>query len=50
MRVDHRREQVVRRRDRVQIAGEVEVQVLHRHDLRVTASRRSALDTEHRAE
>ena len=50
VRVDQRREQVVRRRDRVQVAREVEVQVLHRHHLRVAATRCPALDPEHRAE
>ena len=50
VRVDERREQVVRRRDRVHVAGEVEVDVLHRHDLRVAAARRAALDPEHRPE
>ena len=50
MRVDQRREQVVRRRDRVQVAREVEVQVLHRDDLRVAAAGRAALDAEDRAE
>ncbi len=50
VRVDHGREQVVRRRDGMQIAGEVEVQVLHRHDLRVAAAGRAALHPEDRAE
>ena len=50
VRVDERRQQVVRRRDRVQVAGEVEVQVLHRHDLRVAAAGGAALDAEDRAE
>ena len=50
VRVDERREQVVRRRDRVQVAGEVEVQVLHRDDLRVAAARGAALHAEDRAE
>ena len=48
--VDHRREQVVRERDRGEVAGEVEVDVLHRHDLRIAAARRAALHAEHRAE
>ena len=48
--LEHRREQVVRGADRVDVAGEVEVEVLHRHDLRVAAARRAALDPEHRAE
>ena len=50
VRVDERREQVVRRRDRVHVAGEVEVDVLHRHDLRVAAACGAALDAEHRPE
>ena len=50
VRLEHRGEQVVRRADRVDVAGEVEVQVLHRHDLRVPAAGRAALDPEHRAE
>ena len=48
--VDERREEVVRRRDRVEVAREVEVQVLHRDDLRIAAARGAALDAEHRAE
>ncbi len=47
--VDHRRQQVVRRGDRVEIAGEVEVHVLHRHDLRLAAAGRAALHAEVRA-
>ena len=50
VRVEHRGEQVVRGADRVDVAGEVEVHVLHRHDLRVAAAGRAALDPEHRAE
>ena len=50
MRLDQRREQVVRRRDRVQVAREVQVQLLHRHHLRVAAARGAALDAEHRPE
>ena len=37
-------------RDRVEVAGEVQVDVLHRHHLRVAAAGRTALDAEHRAE
>ena len=48
--VEHRREQVVGRADRVDVAGEVEVEVLHRHDLRHAAAGGAALDAEHRAE
>ncbi len=36
--VEHRREQVVRRGDRVKIAGEVEIDLLHRRDLRIAAA------------
>ncbi len=48
--VDQRREQIVRRRDGVEVAGEVEVDVLHRHDLGVAAAGRAALHAEGRAE
>ena len=48
--VDQRREQVVRRRDGVEVAGEVQVDALHRHHLRAAAAGRAALDAEHRAE
>ena len=50
VRVEERREQVVGGRDRVHVAREVEVQVLHRHDLRVAGAGRAALDAEDRAE
>ena len=50
VRVDERGEEVVRGRDRVQVAGEVEVQVFHGHDLRVAASGRASLDPEHRTQ
>ena len=46
--VEHRGEHVVGARDRVEVAGEVEVELLHRHDLRVAAARRAALDAERR--
>ena len=39
-------EQVVGRGDGVHVAGQVEVEVLHRHDLAVTAAGRAALDAE----
>ncbi len=48
--VDDSGEQVVRRRDRVEVAREVEVDVLHRHDLRVAAARSAALEPEAGAE
>ncbi len=50
VRLDERGEQVVRGADRVDVAGEVEVHVLHRDDLRVAAAGRAALDPEHRPE
>ncbi len=48
--VQHRGQQRVRRRDRVEIAREVQVDVFHGHDLRVAATGRAALDAEHRAQ
>jgi hypothetical protein len=50
VRVDHRGKEVVRRGDRMQVAREVEVEVLHRDDLGVAPSRSPALHAEHRAE
>ena len=47
--VDHRGEQVVRRRDGVEVAGEVQVELLHRQDLAVAAAGGAALDAERRA-
>ena len=49
-RVEHRRQQVVGGADRVDVAGEVEVEVLHRHHLCHAAAGGAALDAEHRAE
>jgi len=48
--VDQRREQVVRELDRAEIAGEVQVDVLHRHHLRVAAAGSAPFHAEHRAE
>ena len=48
--VDERREHVVRGRDGVEVAREVQVQVLHRDDLGEPAARGAALDAEDRAE
>ncbi len=48
--VDQRREQIVRRGDRMEVAGEMEVDVLHRNDLRVTAAGSAALHAEGRPE
>ena len=45
--VDHRGEEIVGERDRVEVAGEMQVDVFHRHDLRVAAARRAALHAEH---
>ena len=46
-RVEGRREQVVRGGHRVEVAVEVEVDLLHRDDLRVAAAGAAALDPEH---
>ena len=48
--VDHRAEEVVGGGNRVHIAGEVEVDVLHRDDLGIPAAGGAALDAEDRAE
>ena len=48
--VEHRREQRVRARDRVEVAREMEVDVLHRNDLRIATTRCAAFHAEHRAE
>ena len=45
--VEHRRQEIVRGADRVDVAGEVEVHVLHRDDLRVARAGGAALDPEH---
>ena len=50
VRLEHRREEIVRRADRVDVAREVEVHVLHRDDLRVAGAGGAALDPEHGAE
>ncbi len=48
--VDHRGEQIVRGGDRVEIAGEMQVDLVHRRDLRISAARRAALHAEARPE
>ncbi len=48
--VQQRRQQVVGRADGVEVAGEVQVDVLHGDDLGVAAAGRAALDAEHGAE
>src|SRR5690606_34825790 len=45
--VDQRVQQVVGQLDGVKVAGEVEVDDFHRHDLRVTAAGGAALHAEH---
>jgi hypothetical protein len=47
--LQHRREQVVRRADGVDVAREMEVEVLHGDDLGVAAARGAAFDPEDRA-
>ena len=47
--VDHRRQQVVGGGDRVEVAGEVQVEQLHRDHLAVAAAGGAALDAEGRA-
>ena len=44
--IDHRGEQIVGRGDRVEIAGEMQIDLIHRHDLRITATRRAAFHAE----
>ena len=46
--VEHRREQVVRRGDRVKIAREMKVDLVHRHDLRIAAPGAAAFGAEAR--
>ena len=48
--VDQRRQKIVRRGDGVEIAGEMEVDVLHRDHLRIAATGRAALHAEGRSE
>ena len=48
--VDQRRQKVVRRGDGVEVAGEVQVHVVHRHDLRQAAAGRTPLHAEIGAE
>ncbi len=48
--IDQRGQQIVCHADGVGIAGEVEVEILHRHDLRVATTGRAALNAECGAE
>ena len=47
--VQDRRQQIVRRSDCMEISRKMEVQILHRHYLRITASRSAAFDAKARA-
>ena len=49
VRVDHRGEQIRGRADGVDVAGEVEVQILHGHDLRPATACAASFDPEDRA-
>jgi predicted DNA-binding WGR domain protein len=44
--VDQRGKQIVRRSGRVEVAGEVQIDVFHRHHLRITAAGRAAFHAE----
>ncbi len=48
--IHHGGDEVIGGGDRVHVAGEVQIDVLHRDDLRVAAACRAALHAEHRAE
>ena len=48
--VDHRGQQIMGKTDRAEVAGEMEIDVLHRHDLRIAAARGAALHAENRPE
>ena len=48
--VEQSGEQIVRRGDGMKIAGEVQIDIFHRHDLRVAAAGGTALDAERRAQ
>jgi hypothetical protein len=48
--VEHRGEQIVRAADGVHVAGEVQIDIFHRRDLRVTAAGGAALHAEHGTE
>ena len=48
--VDHRGKQIICRTDGVEVAGEVQIDVLHRDYLSISTACGAALDTEHGAE
>ena len=45
--VEQRGEQVVRKRDGAEVAREMQIDALHRHDLRIAATCRAALHAKH---
>ena len=47
--IQHGRQQVIGRSDGVEVAGEVKIDVLHRHHLGISAAGGAALDAEHRS-
>ena len=48
--VQHRRQQVIRRADGMEVSGEMEIDIFHGHHLGISTAGRTALDTENRAE
>ena len=48
MRVQHGGDQIMRGADGVDVAGQMQVEILHRHDLAVAAAGRPAFDAEGR--
>src|SRR5690242_14967408 len=48
--VDHRREKIVGKTDRTEVAGKMEIDVLHRNYLRITAAGCAALHAKNRAQ
>ena len=48
--VQHSRQQIVRRSDRMEISGKMEIQVIHRYNLCISASGCSAFNTKARPE
>ena len=48
--VDEGGEYIVRKSDRPEVAGKMQIDIFHRHDLGVPATRRAALHAEHRPE
>ena len=48
--IEHGSEQIVRSADRMEIAGEMQVDILHRDNLCIAAACRTALDAEYRSE